>query len=95
MVSRLPHTGCIDHLDSHQPSHQGDSDKPSALNPSTGEAWRLRDGELTLDQIVGKMAPGCSAGTTLVRADVSVVDDVQTHGYLLAHAPTSSSPQRG
>lgn len=63
--------------------YRSDTNEVLVLNQSAGDVWRLADGELTVDEIAGRIGEvyGLAPGT--VDADVRrVVADLTERGYL-------------
>lgn len=60
-----------------------DSSKVFVLNSTAGDVWRLSDGELTFDQLVGALARSYATEPGLITDDVAAaVDQLRRDGLL-------------
>ena len=59
------------------------TDEVLVLNETASEVWRLADGTLTIDGIVGRLAPIFDVAADEIRPEVaSLVEDLRTRGLL-------------
>ncbi len=83
----------VEDLDEDVCLYRPDIDEVVVLNATAGDVWRLADGELTLDQLVERLAAAYQAPVDQVRPDVhSVFQDLLDRGYLIPAGADGSAP---
>jgi hypothetical protein len=74
----------VEDLDDSVCLYRVDIDEVLVLNESAGAVWRLADGDLTLDEIVERLAGEYDVPGDGMHADVvRVLDDLTERGYLV------------
>lgn len=75
----------VEDLDDDICLYRPDIDEVVVLNTTAADVWRLADGELTLDQLVHRLASAYQLPTDRLESDVrSVFTDLLDRGYLIA-----------
>jgi hypothetical protein len=67
------------------------TDEALVLNQPAGDVWRLADGELTVDEIIARLAAVYARAADDLREDVlAVVADLAARGCLVEFVPDPS-----
>lgn len=73
----------VEDLDEDVCLYRPDIDEVVVLNATAGDVWRLSDGELTLDEVVSRLASVYQVPPDTVRPDIhGVFMDLLERGYL-------------
>ena len=74
----------VEELDDDVCLYRTDVNEVLVLNQSAGDVWRLADGELTVTEIVNRLARSYGLGADAIAPDVrNVVEDLVQRGYLI------------
>ena len=81
----------VEDLDDDVCLYRADIDEVLVLNQAAGDIWRLSDGELTVDEIASRLSVSYDLPHTDLSNNVrSVVDDLETRGYLVEYSSSAT-----
>ncbi|MGI8665370.1 MAG: PqqD family protein [Jatrophihabitans sp.] len=74
----------VEDLDDDVCLYRPDIDEVVVLNATAGDVWRLADGQLSMDEVIQRLASAYQLSVESVRGDVeSVFIDLLDRGYLV------------
>lgn len=77
-------------LDAEVCLYRPDNDEVLILNETAGDIWRLSDGELTVNDLIDRLASSYQVERASIEPDViSVITDLADRGYLQDAASSS------
>ena len=82
----------VEDLDDDVCLYRSDTNEVLVLNQSAGDVWRLADGELTVEEIAGRITEAYELPPGHVDADVRhIVADLAGRGYLVDESAQPAS----